>query len=346
MPEKKITPLREPDFSQFLRILERGKPDRPTLFEFLTDEKVVLDEDQVSASQQDAAIHQYIRCFMENGFDFASLPTWVTGFLDFPKGDRSHGESVSQNEGGIIHDEASFADYPWPDPSAADYSVIKRWEKWLPEGAKFILMSPGGVLELLTDLVGFEDLCFMMLDEPDLVSAIAEGIGTRMLTYYARQLEYDSVGACVVNDDWGYKTSTMFSPAMMREFVIPWHRKIVALIHDAGRPAILHSCGNLGPLWEDVIEDIGYDAKQSFEDSILPVEQAYEQYGNRIAILGGIDVGFLCDRTPEEIKCRAKNLIELTDGCRGYAVGSGNSITRYVPRRSFLALRDAVLESR
>ncbi len=79
--------------------------------------------------------------------------------------------------------------------------------------------------------------------------------------------------------------------AQMREYVTPWHKKIVELIHEAGRPAILHSCGNLVPLWEDIIDDIGYDAKHSYEDTILPVEEAYQTYGDRIAILGGIDMG-------------------------------------------------------
>ncbi len=339
----KINPFRSPDFSQLLRILRREKPERATLFEFIADVGVMLGEKQIEDNDRDAAMYQYMRCFFENGYDFACLPTWITRFLEFHRGDRTHGESISQNEGGVITDEATFAAYRWPDAEAADYEMIGRWEKWLPDGAKFILMCPGGVLENLTDLVGFENLCYMLADEPDLVHAITEQIATRLMTFYERQLAFDSVGACMVNDDWGFKTSTILSHEQMRTYIIPWHRKIVDLIHSAGRPAILHSCGNLGPLWEDLIEDIGFDGKHSYEDGIFPVEEAWTRYHERIAILGGIDMDFLCRKTPAEIRRRVEDLINLTDGGSGYAVGSGNSIARYVPRENFQALRDAAL---
>ena len=51
--------------------------------------------------------------------------------------------------------------------------------------------------------------------------------------YYARAARYDTVGACIVNDDWGFKTQTMFSPRDMRKYVFPWHKQIAATIHAA-----------------------------------------------------------------------------------------------------------------
>jgi hypothetical protein len=42
--------------------------------------------------------------------------------------------------------------------------------------------------------------------------------------------------------------------------------------HEAGRPYILHSCGNLSAILEDLIEDVGTDGRHSFEDVIEPVE--------------------------------------------------------------------------
>ncbi len=342
MNDSPIKTLRKPDFSNLQAILKRETPSRPTLFEFIAEPLPMLGEAK-SSGDADAQIQQYLRCFFENGYDFACLPSWLTGFLEFEKGDQGHGESISQNQGGLIHDEESFEAYPWPDPGKADYARIKDWEQWLPGGAKFLVMCPGGILENLTDLVSFEELCYLLADEPELVGRIAEAIGSRLLVYYERLLAYDCVGACVVNDDWGFKTSTMISPAQMREHVIPWHKKIVQLIHDAGRPAILHSCGNLELVWEDIIEDIGYDAKHSYEDGILPVEEAYQTYGDRIAILGGIDMDFLTRQDEVTVRRRAEGLIRMASGRGGYALGSGNSIARYVPRENFLALRDVGL---
>ena len=119
---------------------------------------------------------------------------------------------------------------------------------------------------------------------------------------------------------------------------------MVELIHQSGRPAILHSCGNLKLLWDDIIDDLKFDGKHSYEDTILPVEEAYETYGSRIAILGGIDVDFLCRSTPEQIRRRCRAILEQTMSRGGYALGSGNSIADYIPAENFDAMRAAALE--
>jgi uroporphyrinogen decarboxylase len=146
----------------------------------------------------------------------------------------------------------------------------------------------------------------------------------------------------ISNDDWGFKTQTMLSPADMRRYVIPWHKRIVETIHKAGKPAILHSCGNLKLLMDDIIDTIGYDAKHSYEDSILPVEEAYELYGKRIAILGGLDLDFVCRSTPDEVHKRAVAMLERVKGRGGYALGTGNSVPEYVPVENYLAMISAV----
>jgi uroporphyrinogen decarboxylase len=59
--------------------------------------------------------------------------------------------------------------------------------------------------------------------------------------------------------------------------------------------------GNLAEVMEDIIEDMRYDGRHSYEDAIPPVEDACEKYGGRIAIPGGIDVDSLCRAAPEDI---------------------------------------------
>lgn len=342
-----MTPIqtpRPPDFENLLAVLRREAPSRPTLFEFIGAPQVMLGEEPVEGPREEK-LHQAFRCYLENGYDFTPIPAWLTGFLTFVQGERHKEASVSQNEGGLIKNEADFESYPWPDPDAADYDQVLDWAQMLPDGARFIAMSPAGVMENLTDLVGFEDLCFMIADEPGLVDRIAEAIGSRLYRYYERLLTHDSIGACMVNDDWGFKTQTMLSPADMRRYVFPWHKKIVELIHQAGRPALLHSCGNLTYVWDDIIDDIGYDGKHSWEDAILPVEEAYATYGERIAILGGLDMDFLCRESPDAIAGRCRGLLDLSREKGGYALGTGNSIAPYIPRASFRAIVDTVINS-
>lgn len=117
-------------------------------------------------------------------------------------------------------------------------------------------------------------------------------------------------------------------------------------MHGAGKPVILHSCGNFGALYDAIIDDPGYDAKHSFEDVIEPVEAAYERLHARIAVLGGIDVDYVRRRTPQEIYGRSRAMLERT-GLRGaYALGTGNSVPDYVPAEHYFAMTAVAPEDR
>ena len=110
------------------------------------------------------------------------------------------------------------------------------------------------------------------------------------------------------------------------------------------RPAILHSCGQLERVWDDIIDDMQFDAKHSYEDTILPVEEFYEKYGDRIATLGGLDLDFVCRATPDEVYERSAAMVERTQERGGYALGTGNSIPEYTPVENVLAMIRAVQE--
>lgn len=178
----------------------------------------------------------------------------------------------------------------------------------------------------------------MIIDEPALAESIFKQVGSRLVLYYEICSLYDSAGIVMSNDDWGFKGQTMLSVEDMRRYVFPWHRRIVEAIHSAEKPALLHSCGDLSKVMDDIIDDMKYDAKHSYEDNILPIEDFYERWGNRIAILGGIDVDFICRSAPEEVFRRSSNMLEKAAAMGGYALGSGNSIPYYVPDENYFSM--------
>ncbi len=332
--------MRKPNFDNLLAVLRREKPSRPTLFEFflngplnerLTGEKLTAANSALEHNRRN--MHAYQKA----GYDYVTI---LAGF-GFARNPIHHEKTISLNEGFMITDRASFEAYPWTNPEDADYAVIDILGKELPDGMKFIGFGPGGVLENLISLVGFDNLCFLLIDDPKLAQDIVDAIGSRLVRHYQMLSQFDTIGAMISNDDWGFKTQTMLSPDDMRKYIIPWDRKIAQTIHASGRPAILHSCGNLRDVMEDIIDDIGYDAKHSYEDAIQPVEAAYEEWGRRIAILGGIDVDFICRNPPEAIRDRSRNMLRLASERGGYALGSGNSIPEYVPQEGYLAMISA-----
>lgn len=336
-----------PDFGQLLKILRREKADRPVLFEYFTNNglnALLAGRPGYEPTTRDELFRMTIDAFHHAGYDHVTIPARFYRSLKFETAVHEKKASVSQNAGAVITGRSSYESYHWPDAGEGDYDVFDRYASMLPAGMKFITPGPGGVLENVTDLVGFERLCYMIYEDTELATEIFDAVGSRLLRYYEICSSYESVGAVIVNDDWGFKTQTIFDPDHMRELVFPWHRKMVEAVHARGKPAILHSCGNIYGLLEEIIDDLGYDAKHSFEDVILPVEEVWQQWGGRIAILGGIDMDFLATRTPAEVAARAARLLELT-GSKGYALGSGNSIPPFIPVENYLAMIGAALKS-
>ena len=93
----------------------------------------------------------------------------------------------------------------------------------------------------------------------------------------------------------------------------------------------------------DLIDDVKIDGKHSFENNIIPVQQFQKKYGDRIAVLGGLDLNILGASTPEEVRRQTRALIESCGGRGRYAVGSGNSIPSYIPVNNYLAMIDEAL---
>jgi len=335
--------MREPCFENMIKVLGRERPERPVLYELFLNDTLYgkLAGPEVAGRTDKLARLGMIATAMRNaGYDYA--PDSASAFA-FPRGEFHSISTLSLNEGATITDKETFRRYPWPDANAFDYSKLSAIKPELPRGMKVIVLGPCGVLENAIQLVGFDRLCYMIADEPRLAGDIFDEIGSRLLEYYRSALKYDTVGAVVGNDDWGFKTQTMLSPRDMRRYVFPWHKRIVAAAHEAGRPAILHSCGNLREVMDDVIADMGYDAKHSYEDTIQPVEEAYEEYGSRIAVMGGIDVDFLCRSTPDEVTRRSLAMLERAEKRGGYALGTGNSVPEFIPEENYFAMTSAAL---
>ena len=143
-----------------------------------------------------------------------------------------------------------------------------------------------------------------------------------------------------MGDDMGYNHSTMISPELLRKYVFPWQKKVVEVIHSYNLPMILHTCGNLESIMDDLIDFVGIDAKHSYEDKIMPVTEAKKKYGKRVSILGGVDVHYLCTANEEQIRKYVDNVVDICAPGGGYALGTGNSVANYIPLNNYLVMLD------
>ncbi len=281
--------------------------------------------------------YDYVRC----GLDGMEMPLKRTTTADLAELARSGGRSYMEEHAGPITNWDEFEAYPWPDPEAASTRSLEWYSENLPED--MCIIGSGGFAhfaEYLTWLMAYETLCYSLYDQRDLVKAISDKLVEMYRVAVRRMLEFDRVKIIMGSDDMGFRNGTLISPADMREFVLPGHKLMARMSHEAGRPYVLHSCGNLEAIMEDLIEDVGIDARHSFEDVIEPVEDAYDRYGDRIAILGGMDVDFLCRAGEERVRARVRHILERCMPQGGYCLGSGNSIANYIPVDSYLAMLD------
>jgi len=346
----------EPDWQGFMKNLRReATPDRVHYIELFLDLEIQneianrfnLDD---GLDQKDPFFGQkrYIKIqrflgydFVRVGLDALPMPLNVIRTDDTAALTRESGRYYQNEHRGPITSWEEFEKYPWPDPAKAGTTIAEWFCENLPKDMGIILC--GGFAhfcEYVTWLMGYESLCYALHDQRDLVRAISDRL-TEIFTVVAeRMLKFDRIQVVWGSDDMGFRGGTLISPADLREFVFPGHKKMAEMSHDAGRPYLLHACGNLSEIMDDLIDDVKIDAKHSFEDTIEQVTDAKRLYGNRIALLGGIDVDFLCRATEEQVRERVRKTLEVCMPGGGYFLGTGNSVANYIPVDNFLAMLD------
>ena len=124
-----------------------------------------------------------------------------------------------------------------------------------------------------------------------------------------------------------------------RTFVIPRYKPVIDLIHSYGKPFLLHSCGRIFSIMEDLIA-AGIDAKHSNEDQIAPFPEWVERYGDRIGNFGGFDVDAVCQLDRKALKEYIMDVLKKTEGHGGHSVPS------YVPLGNYLNMIESVREYR
>jgi uroporphyrinogen decarboxylase len=138
----------------------------------------------------------------------------------------------------------------------------------------------------------------------------------------------------------------MLSPETIRRHILPQYRRVLEIVHAAGKRFLLHSCGCIFEVMEDLIA-LGIDAKHSNEDQIAPFDRWIDAYGSRIGLFGGIDVDVLCRGRYDDVYREVlEKGMRFRQRARGYGLGSGNSIPAYVPVEGFRAMVAAAKEIR
>ncbi len=345
-----------PNWEAFLCCLRRERtPERVHFVELLLDEEIkeavaqrfnllegIERSEPFYAQKREIRINRFLGYdFVCCGLDEIEMPLDVSFAPDTASLSRTGGRKYINEHKGPIATWKEFDAYPWPDPEKAGFTNLQWYEENLPEDMCVIALSrisqPAGYL---IGLMGFETLCYALFDQRELVSAISQRLREMYEVILRRILQFERVKVVWGSDDMGFRSGTLISPDDLRAFVLPAHKGMATIAHAAGRPYLLHSCGKLEAVMDDLLDDVHIDGLHSFEDTIRTVETTKARYGHRIAVLGGIDVDFLCRSNEEAIRRRVRATLEACHSGGGYCLGTGNSVTNYVPLDNYLVMLD------
>lgn len=338
----------QPDYQNVVKAARNIEVERFPLYEHIISPAVM---ERVTGKQfaalydgddrdLDEFFTHYCNFYKDMGYDTVSFECCVGSILP-------GGGALGNHVKGVIQEREDFEKYPWDklcdwyfEKNSRYFDALRRN---LPAGMKAIGGVGNGIFECVQDLVGYEDLCYMKMDDEELYEDMFRKVGETNLKIWNRFLEEysDLYCVCRFGDDLGFKSNTLLSADDTRNLIISRYKPIIEAVHRAGKPFLLHSCGCIFSVMEDLIA-AGIDAKHSNEDQIAPFPVWVETYGDRIGNFGGIDTDVICRADPKTMYDYIEDVVRKSVGHGGFAFGCGNSIPDYVPTEGYLSMNDAV----
>ena len=143
-------------------------------------------------------------------------------------------------------------------------------------------------------------------------------------------------GAHVLSNGDSPAGPAMISPAMYRQFALPYEKKIVAESHAAGLAYILHICGDTTLILDDVI-DSGADAMEL--DYQTDVIGARDKMKDRMCFVGNIDPsGVLALGTVDDVERQTARLLNIFAQNPRFILNAGCAIPPDTPSENIKAM--------
>lgn len=302
---------------RFLTALENKKPDRlpcqvHNWMPYYLD--TYLNGMDAYQAYEHIGMEPVIYEFPALKFDENDLKNWVYEYRDLgtvdgvssfaqiyhtPEGDLTvkgaRNKFTSWETEHMIKTEDDFELYRkyYPMPVAADWSsVIRARDRIGDKGIVRMWVNQygqPGTWQSLTCLLGTENAIMKTFDEPDWVHYALKTINDKTILGIERM---GKIEADLVENGGGAASSTVISPALHKEFCLPYDRQVHAALHAQGTKVVYHMCGGLMPLLETAAEN-GADALETMTPVGMggdcDMESAARRVGDRLAFIGGFD---------------------------------------------------------
>lgn len=177
-----------------------------------------------------------------------------------------------------------------PDEPGRVPDNIEELGRQLADREHVIGLHFSGPFWQLREWLGFEGLCMMFLDDPELVRDMVKFWADYVCALLMKVVPHVDLDFFWIGEDMAYKIKSMISPAMVREFMLPCYQQFGEIVRDYKIP--IYDCdsdgyvGELIPIWMEA----GINCTDPLEVAAgNDINEFRRLHGKRIAYKGGVD---------------------------------------------------------
>ena len=236
---------------------------------------------------------------------------------------------------GLIQTPADLDKVVFPDPfDDATYAEAAAFAESKGDRAAILVTRTGMFSAMIS--IGIENFSVALYENRGFVETLLDRYidWAVVLAERVGRLGFDVYAS---TDDVAFKTGPFFSPALFREMVLPRYRRVADAV---SIPWVVHSDGNMLPLVDDLLT-LGIAGLHPIEHGAMDIRAVKRRYGDRLCLLGNVDLDLLARGTPEQVDAEVRGLIRDVAPGGGYILTSGNSLTSYLRPDNVLAMSEA-----
>ena len=206
-------------------------------------------------------------------------------------------------------------------------------------GDRYMLTKHGDGTFGIPDGTHMYDFAYRIADDPDGLKRDAENMANWAVESNKKAVDagFDSFILC---SDYCYNSGPFLSPAMFREYVTPYLKKIIKGIRDSGAYAIKHTDGDIMPILDQLAECEPHGLHSLDPMARVDIKEVKRQIGDRVCLCGNVNCALMQTGTDEEVVESAKYAIEHGKPGGGFIFTTSNVPFFGLPLERYLMVLD------